>query len=348
MGFLIKTDKTCKNVFCGYTAEYESLVRCDKGGAMQQVVGLVPRWLLVVGAISVMAALVWQGVAAAGVPDPFAVGLHPTAVIVNTSLIVFREGLEAILILAAITASFAGEQRRHNRPIIIGSLVAFVASIATWFIVVAIIDAIDAPLLDIQAATGLLAIVVLLVIMNWFLHNIYWTGWIGMHNQKKREIMAGGATGVTAALGLMLLGFSAVYREGFEIVLFLQNVRLAVGMQTVTSGVLIGLIFTGIVGALTFATQYKLPYKRLLIVTGLLLAMVLVVMVGEQVQEMQQAAWIGTTAVALPIPGWMGMWFALFPNVEGLVAQAAALTFVVGSYFVARYVKVWRLQPAVA
>jgi high-affinity iron transporter len=303
-------------------------------------------WVLLFGGILVGALLIWQAVVAAGVPDPFAAGLHPNAVIVNTSLIVFREGLEAILVLAAITASFVGEQRRHNKPIIWGALVAFVASIATWYIVVAIIDAIDAPLLDIQAATGLLAIVVLLVIMNWFLHTIYWTGWIGMHNQKKRDIMAGGATGLTAAVGLMLLGFSAVYREGFEIVLFLQNVRLGVGQQTVVAGVVIGLFLTGIVGALTFATQYKLPYKRLLIVTGLLLALVLVVMVGEQVQEMQQAQWITTTVVPLAIPGWAGMWFAVFPNVEGLFAQVCALTFVVGSYVVARYLKVWRHAPA--
>jgi len=315
---------------------------------MLQAIKRMPSWVLMLGGITVLSALVWQAVVAAGVPDPFAVGLHPSAVIVNTSLIVFREGLEAILVLAAITASFVGEQRRHNKPIIWGALGAFVASIATWFIVVAIIDAIDAPLLDIQAATGLLAIVVLLVIMNWFLHNVYWTGWIGMHNQKKRDIMAGGATGVSAAVGLMLLGFSAVYREGFEIVLFLQNVRLGVGEQTVIAGVVIGLFFTGIVGALTFATQYKLPYKRLLIVTGLLLAMVLVVMVGEQVQEMQQANWITTTNVPLAIPGWLGMWFAVFPNVEGLLAQALALSFVVGSYVVARYIKVWRLQPVMA
>jgi high-affinity iron transporter len=308
----------------------------------------IPVWALVVGGLVVVVALIWQGLTSAGVPDPFATGLAPSAVIMNTSLIVFREGLEAVLILAAITASFVGEQRKHNKPIIWGSLVAFGASIATWFAVVAIIDAIDAPLLDIQAATGLLAIVVLLVIMNWFLHNVYWTGWIGMHNQKKREILAGTRTGVSAAVGLMLLGFSAVYREGFEIVLFLQNVRLGVGVEPVLYGVLIGLGFTGIVGSLTFATQYKLPYKRLLIVTGLLLAMVLVVMVGEQVQEMQQAHWIATTTVPLAIPGWMGMWFAMFPNVEGLVAQAAALLFVVGSYVVARYLKVWRLQPAAA
>jgi high-affinity iron transporter len=83
-------------------------------------------------------------------------------------------------------------------------------------------------------------------------------------------------------------------------------------------------------------TNHKLPYKQLLIVTGLLLAMVLVVMVGEQVQEMQQAGWIGTTPVDLVIPGWLGMWFALFPNREGLISQLVAIVLVIGSYVVAR------------
>ena len=42
--------------------------------------------------------------------------------------------------------------------------------------------------LQIQAATGLLAIIVLLVIMNWFFHKLYWTGWITMHNRRKRDL----------------------------------------------------------------------------------------------------------------------------------------------------------------
>lgn len=294
------------------------------------------RWVLALGVAIVGCVMVWQGVLYAGVPDPFAHNLHPSAVVINTSLIVFREGLEAILVLAAITASFVGAQAVLRRTVFTGAGWAFVASIVTWFIVVAIIDSINAPLLHIQAATGLLAIVVLLVIMNWFLHNIYWTGWIAMHNHKKRTLLAGDITSQATFWGMVMLGFSAVYREGFEIVLFLQNIRLEMGTPTVLAGVLIGLAFTGTIGAVTFLTNHKMPYKQLLIATGLLLAMVLVVMVGEQVQEMQQAAWISTTPVDVAIPGWLGMWFAVFPNVEGLVAQALALTLVIGSYLVSR------------
>ena len=42
------------------------------------------------------------------------------------------------------------------------------------------------PALDLQAATGLLAVIVLLVIMNWFFHKIYWGGWIRDHNRRRK------------------------------------------------------------------------------------------------------------------------------------------------------------------
>jgi len=42
-----------------------------------------------------------------------------------------------------------------------------------------------------QVGTGLLAIVVLLVVMNWFFHKMYWTGWISLHNRKKQRLVFG-------------------------------------------------------------------------------------------------------------------------------------------------------------
>jgi high-affinity iron transporter len=207
--------------------------------------------------------------------------------------------------------------------------------VATWFVVVAIISAVPAPALDVQAATGLLAILVLLVIMNWFFHKVYWTGWIGLHNRRKEQVLERtGGLKSGAFFGLALLGFSAIYREGFEIVLFLQSLRLEVGSFPVLQGVGIGLFFTAIVAALTFLAHRRIPYKKLLIVTGVLLGVVLVVMVGEEVQEMQLAGWLSTTAVDVPLPEWMGVWFAAFPNIEGLAAQAVAALFVIGSYLI--------------
>jgi high-affinity iron transporter len=78
----------------------------------------------------------------------------------------------------------------------------------------------------------------------------------------------------------------------------------------------------------------------MLVLTGFLLGIVLLVMVGEQAFEMQQAGWIRTTNIAWlqnKIPDWAGLWFSVFPTVQTLVAQGIALALVAGSYFAARY-----------
>ncbi len=73
-----------------------------------------------------------------------------------------------------------------------------------------------------------------------------------------------------------------------------------------------------------------------------MLGVVLLVMVGEQAQEMQLAHWISRTEIPWlvdTIPAWMGMWFAVFPTYETFIAQALAGVLVVGSYFAARRVR---------
>ena len=133
-------------------------------------------------------------------------------------------------------------------------------------------------------------------------------------------------------LGLALLGFTSVYRECFEIVIFLQNLREVYGSSVVLVGVVIGALFTAAAGVLTFALHQKLPYKRLMIITGVMLLFVLLVSVGEEVNEMQLAGWIGTTPVhGLYIPGWMGTWFSLFNNWQTFIGQFIALALVLGS-----------------
>jgi high-affinity iron transporter len=290
----------------------------------------------VVGTLLIAAVIVWQAVAWRGAPDPTVEGLSPLAVVMNTGILVFREGLEAVLVLAALTASLTRTGTSHWKPVALGAALSFAASIATWFVVVAIISSIDAPALHVQAVTGFLAIIVLLVIMNWFFHKVYWTGWIQHHNRRKQNLLQAAAAGRTVFRGLVLLGFTAVYREGFEVVLFLQSIRLRAGNGTILQGVTIGLILTGVVAFLTFVAHRRLPYKKMLVLTGVMLGAVLLVMVGEQVQEMQQAGWISATTISLNIPAWVGTWFAVFPNVEGIASQIAAGVLVVGSYFLAR------------
>src|SRR5438093_1726052 len=297
-------------------------------------------------ALCVVAMLVWQGVTAQGAPDPMRPNPSPTVAFLDIGILVFREGLECILVLAAITASMTGVKRSHRRPVALGAGAAFIASLITWFIAVRIVGSLsdNVSALDLQAATGLLAVIVLLVIMNWFFHKIYWGGWIRAHNRRRKALLEN-ARGIEISQrhlwwGLILLGFTSLYREGFEVVLFLQSYNLRLGGGVVLTGALLGIVLSGMVAVLTFVLQQRLPYRKMLITTGILLGMVLLVMVGEQAQEMQLAHWISTTEITSLknyMPPWMGLWFAVFPTLETLVAQFIAAVLVVGSYYAARH-----------
>lgn len=297
------------------------------------------------GACLLLGVVVWQAMAASGVPDPTALGRGSIAQVVDIAILVFREGLECILVLSAITASLMKSEDAYWRPVATGVSVGLLATLATWFVAVGIIDdlAQNVNALYIQAATGLLAIVVLLIVMNWFFHKLYWTGWISLHNKRKHDLIKGASAQNTSLrrvfFGMALLGFTSFYREGVEVVLFLQSYRLRLGGQPVLYGVIFGLMLTSIVAGLTFVAHRKLPYKKMLVFTGIMLGGVLLVMVGEQAQEMQLAHWLPTTPIpwlANVIPGWMGLWFSVFPTVETLAAQAIAGVAVIGSYFMAQ------------
>ncbi len=314
-------------------------------GRNGQIGKIAFRVFLGVAALIVLAVLVWQGITAGGSPDPTVGHMSPQAAILDTAVLVFREGLECILVLTAVTASMQGANKSYRRPIGIGTAIGFILTLLTWFVAVGIINDLtqSIPALDVQAATGLLAIVVLLIVMNWFFHKVYWTGWISRQNRTKRDLLKSAkdiSTSQSRVMwGFILLGVASFYREGFEVVLFLQSFRLQLGGWVVLQGVILGSIFSGLVAILTFVANKHLPYKKMLVLTGILLGAVLLVMVGEQGQEMQLAHWIPTTTIpALQwIPDWAGLWFSIFPTVETLVVQVIAAVLVIGSYFIARY-----------
>lgn len=305
--------------------------------AWQRVVYII----LGLALLPILALLTWQGLTSHGSPNPTAPNTSHLAAILDTSVLVFREGLESILVLAAITAGLSRKQEGQASPIFLGASLGFIATLITWCIVRGIVQDISEQVsyLVLQAATGLVAVIVLLVVMNWFFHKLYWSGWIVVHNRRKKEILESAEHGTAPRLvfwGLVLLGLSSVYREGFEVVLFLQSYYLKLGGWTVFYGSLLGLALTLVVAVITFWMHQRMPYRKMLIITGILLGGVLLIMVGEEAFEMQQANWLPTTtlhSLEAYIPGWAGVWFSLYPTVETIVAQVLAAVLVVGSYF---------------
>jgi high-affinity iron transporter len=278
-------------------------------------------------------------------------GASAITTITNSALIVFREGLEAILIIAAITASMIGPRQKLRRPIYRGALLAIPASMLMFLLAILLLDSLSKYGEKLEAVVGVVAIGVLLLVMNWFFHRVYWTEWIKGHRQRGKALtgaaLAAGAGAATVA-GLYTLGFTSVFREGFETVLFLQALQLSSGTGVVVAGVLLGLVLTAIVGAITFALERKLPYKKMLILTGVLIALVLVVLVGNTARTMQGVGWLSIHPIEIEFPLWMGTWLGVYPTVETLLAQLAAFVFVIGSYFAAEWMRKRELAKAIA
>src|SRR3954454_2961359 len=79
--------------------------------------------------LAVIALLAWQGVTASGAPDPTVPGLSHRAVVLDAGVLVLREGLEAILVIAAISSSFIGATARYRRPVAAGAGAGMLATV---------------------------------------------------------------------------------------------------------------------------------------------------------------------------------------------------------------------------
>ncbi|GEM88435.1 iron permease [Meiothermus granaticius NBRC 107808] len=271
----------------------------------------------------------------------------PAAIGLNAAIIVFREGLEAVLIIAALLASFRRPENLHlRRPVWLGVGLAFLASALTWVLMWGAIQQFARYGERVEAVVSLIAIGVLLLIMNWFYHKIYWTDRLADFHQQKQQALR--RTGLAAGLGLVAVGFESIYREGFETVLFLQSLVLQGGVLDVLWGTLAGGVVVVGLGLVVFQLQLRLPQKKMLIFTGLLVLFVLTVMVGQTVHVMQVVGWLSVTPTGWGLPYWLGTWLGVYPTLEGLLLQVLTPTVVVGSYFAAESLKRRRLQPHIA
>ncbi|MFT2721205.1 FTR1 family iron permease [Deinococcus sp. A31D244] len=258
----------------------------------------------------------------------------PAAVATNAGIIVFREGLEAVLILAALMGSL-------RRPMWLGAAGAFAATAATWFVLQGALSLLGRYGEKLEAVVSLIAIGVLLLIMNWFFHQVYWTDRMASFQKHKHELTRGpgGAALRVQWWGLAVLGFTSVYREGFETVLFLQSLALQAGAASVLSGTAIGLGSVLAIGAAVFKLQAKLPMKKLLVWTGMLICAVLGVMVGNTVHTLQLVGWLPVHPLPVTLPASLGLWLGLHGTWEGIALQAASVAAVIGSFFAAEAIK---------
>jgi high-affinity iron transporter len=261
------------------------------------------------------------------------VGLAPGAAIVNATLIVVREGLEAVVILAALLAGLRGpENSRIRHRIGVGAWLALAASGVLFAVSRTLLSGLSRYGELLEAIISIIAVVLLLMVTNWVFHKYYWTGW----NARLRQITRAAITPKSPwleSLALVGLGFMTIFREGFETTLFMQSLILEAGMAPALAGLGIGGVLVGTMGFAVFILGAKLPYRKMLVVTGVLIVFVLFTFVGSTVRIFQTIGWLPIHPIpGFSLPPWSGVWLGLYPSFEGVLIPLLVFAYVGGAW----------------
>ncbi|WP_202115358.1 FTR1 family iron permease [Gilliamella sp. Pas-s25] len=231
-------------------------------------------------------------------------------------IIIFREGLEAILVIAAISAYLV---RSGNMPMVkvvyMSSLAAVFASVLAAIALRSAITISGANQEIIEGSAMLLATVVLFFISNWMFSKAEAEAWKSYVQGKVQTAISSGSR---FALGFA--AFLAVFREGAETILFYQ--AMLVDAQDHMDKVWYGLAFGTIVLAVIFMVirfgSMKLPIKPFFIGTSILMYVMAIAFAGGGVKELQEADIISVSPVdfvhSVEILG-------IYPTLETLIPQ---------------------------
>ncbi|MGA7214854.1 MAG: FTR1 family protein [Terrimicrobiaceae bacterium] len=266
------------------------------------------------------------------------VGLSPTAAMIGAIFIVAREGLEAVVILAALLAGLRGaENAGIRRRIGVGAWLALGVTAVIFVASRTLLQGLSHYGETLEAVISIIAVVMLLMVTNWVFHKYYWTGWnarlrdLSRAAQKKRETR-------WESMALMGVGFMTIFREGFETTLFLQSLILEAGMRPVLVGLALGGLFIAAIGYAVFSIGAKLPYRKMLVVTGGLVVFVLFTFIGSTVRLFQTVGWLPVHPVpGLELPTWMGVWLGLYPTWEGLLIPFGTFAYVGGMWLLVKF-----------
>jgi len=253
--------------------------------------------------------------------------------------ILFREGLEAVLLLAILLGSLeAGRARNFRRPLGLGVLGAVVASALVWVLATVVIDIAPLQRELLEGVTAVVAVAVLFAVTFWLVARL--------EQRRRMEFMrarTAGAIAAGSALAFAGLGFTAVFREGFETVLFYQALILfAQGLlEWVALGAAAAAAALGVVGWAVLKLGKRLPVKQLLLAGASTLLLLSVAFAGNAVRSLQEGDWISVTPIDggwARLPVYLAELTGIHPTREGIFVQLVLL----GIYAVgAAYMFAW-------
>ena len=258
-------------------------------------------------------------------------GLSPLTAFLSALLILLREGLEAILVLAAIIAFVHKTGRRDAMPYIhFGWMAAMVLGAVTWVVSSYLLAISGANREVTEGVTALIAAAMLLYVGYWLHSKSYAQAWNTFIRARVNTALGRGTLWAMAGVS-----FLAVYRELFEIVLFYQTLWVQVGSEGqhyVIAGMLAAALLLALMAWAILKYSVRLPIGPFFTATSGLLALLAVVFAGNGIAALQEAGVIGADAVSfvsIPLLG-------IHPTMQGLLAQAVALALTAGGVWLAR------------
>ena len=249
-------------------------------------------------------------------------------------LIILREGLEALLIVAAIVAYMVKNNHHDKLPVIRQSVyVALAASVVTAFIFQLIFENSGQNRELLEGFTMIIAVFMLFSMSYWLLSKVEAQNWKHYLEGKLSTALTAGSL-----FGLWVTSFLAIYREGAETVLFyyalIGDAKSAVSLAYLFAGFVSGAILLAICYFIMRYSVVKLPLKPFFMFTGSFMYMMAFVFAGKSVLELIEGKLFEPTLVAsVPEISWLGV----YPYVETLVPQAILILAAIFAFFVMKY-----------
>ncbi|MDY7572148.1 MULTISPECIES: cytochrome c/FTR1 family iron permease [Pseudomonas] len=265
-------------------------------------------------------------------------GLSWTLSYVSGLLILLREGLEAILVLAAILAFLRNTgQQSAVRSVNVGWGLALVAGLATWALAAYVIDVSGAQRELLEGCTALFASVMVLWLGVWMHDRRHAAAW---QDYIKSSLVSGGGR-----FGFAILAFFSVYRELFEVILFYETLWLQAGPaghNAVLAGGATALVLLMGLAWIILRGSAKLPLALFFSINAALLCALSVVFAGHGVKALQEAGIFGTRPVAFFDFDWLG----IHADAYSLSAQAVAILAIIVLYGRSKLAEKRRVQAS--
>ena len=263
-------------------------------------------------------------------------GLSWTLSYISGLLILLREGLEAILVLAAILAFLRNTgQQSAVRSVNVGWGLALVAGLATWALAAYVIDVSGAQRELLEGCTALFASVMVLWLGVWMHDRRHAAAW---QDYIKSSLVSGGGR-----FGFAILAFFSVYRELFEVILFYETLWLQAGPaghNAVLAGGATALVLLMGLAWIILRGSAKLPLALFFSINAALLCALSVVFAGHGVKALQEAGIFGTRPVAFFDFDWLG----IHADAYSLSAQAVAILAIIVLYSRSKMAEKRRVQ----